>query len=123
MSQAATTWQPGILRNALVLFGPCMPQPITPMVMRSCAGTYAARRRGLEAMATVAPAVARKLRREIGDFVMTGSMDCSRSAARNLNAQRAQISTHVARCAIRGASIAHGVLPPGVCGRAHRCEI
>src|SRR5580658_2685605 len=34
MSQAATTWQSSWARNAFVLAGPIMPQPITPIVMR-----------------------------------------------------------------------------------------
>src|SRR5436305_13182302 len=37
-SQAATTWQSDCSRKDLVLAGPIIPQPITPMVMRSEAG-------------------------------------------------------------------------------------
>src|SRR5438045_9628813 len=35
MLHVATTWQSGSLMKLPVLPGPCMPQPTTPMVMRS----------------------------------------------------------------------------------------
>src|SRR6185369_8765764 len=35
MLHVATTWQSGSLMKLPVLLGPCMPQPTTPMVMRS----------------------------------------------------------------------------------------
>ena len=52
MSHAATTWQSSKLRNDFVLAGPIMPQPITPIVMRSCAGTRRARANGFAEMSS-----------------------------------------------------------------------
>src|SRR5690348_4240522 len=67
MSQAATTWQSSKPRKDLVLAGPIMPQPMTPMVMRSCAGTRRARAKGAAEMAAAAAADWMNLRRVIAE--------------------------------------------------------
>src|ERR1700742_3069748 len=64
ISHAATTWQSACAIKPLVLFGPCMPQPITPTAIRSDAATRPARAKGLEATIAAAPADFTKLRRE-----------------------------------------------------------
>src|SRR5579863_5167594 len=67
MSQAATTWQSLKPRKDLVLAGPIMPHPMTPMVMRSCAGTRRARAKGLAENAAVAAADWMNLRRVMAE--------------------------------------------------------
>src|SRR5207244_4487122 len=69
MLHVATTWQSGSLMKLPVLLGPCMPQPTTPMVMRSEGAGRPAAPSALAGMmlgaATAAAAVAMKRRREI----------------------------------------------------------
>src|SRR5580658_661648 len=60
MSQAAPTWQSSRERKALVLAGPIMPQPMTPMVMRLEGAVRAQETRGSMA---AAPAALRNERR------------------------------------------------------------
>src|SRR5579863_6488002 len=67
MSQAATTWQSLKPRKDLVFAGPIMPHPITPMVMRSCAGTRRARAKGAADTAAAAAADWMKWRRVIAE--------------------------------------------------------
>src|SRR5436190_1533773 len=62
MLQVATTWQSGSFRNSPVFEGPCMPQPTTPMVMRS-EGAARPEDRMAGAAMTAAPVVAMKRRR------------------------------------------------------------
>src|SRR5690242_15000450 len=66
-SHAATTWQSGKARNALVLLGPCMPQPTTPRVTRSDGAFLPPRPSALRGTnvgrAMAAPAAVRKWRR------------------------------------------------------------
>src|SRR5262245_50995311 len=77
-SQAATTWQSLKPRKASVLPGPIMPQPTTPMVIRSEGAVVPARPKALAGMmvgtAMAAPVAARKRRREMGvlndDFIV-----------------------------------------------------
>src|ERR1043166_3818435 len=76
MLHVATTWQSGSLMKLPVLLGPCMPQPTTPMVMRS---EGAGRPSAPSALAgimvgavTAAAVVAMKRRREI--FGLIGFM-------------------------------------------------
>src|SRR4051812_8912546 len=68
MSHAATTRQSSKPRNDLVLAGPIMPQPITPILMRSFGPTggapvKAARANGDAPNAVAAPAACIKRRR------------------------------------------------------------
>src|SRR5450631_2109701 len=71
MSHAATTWQSGCSRKALVFAGPIMPQPMTPTVMRfeaegrACPQALAGR---MAAAPAAAPADLMKARREKGDL-------------------------------------------------------
>src|SRR2546430_15992769 len=69
MLQVATTWQSDSLMKLPVLLGPCMPQPTTPIVMRSDGAGRPSAPRALAGMivgaATAAAAVAMKRRREI----------------------------------------------------------
>src|SRR5262245_61461020 len=69
MLHVATTWQSASLMKLPVLLGPCMPQPTTPMVMRSEGAGRPSAPSALAGMmvgaATAAAAVAIKRRREI----------------------------------------------------------
>src|SRR6185295_4885519 len=69
MLHVATTWQSGSLMKLPVLLGPCMPQPTTPMVMRSEGAGRPSAPNALAGMmdgaATAAAVVAIKRRREI----------------------------------------------------------
>src|SRR6059036_966187 len=69
MLHVATTWQSGSLMKLPVLLGPCMPQPTTPMVMRSEGAGRPSAPSALAGMmvgaATAAAVVAIKRRREI----------------------------------------------------------
>src|SRR5436189_3091577 len=69
MLHVATTWQSGSLMKLPVLLGPCIPQPTTPMVMRSEGAGRPSAPSALAGMmvgaATAAAAVAIKRRREI----------------------------------------------------------
>src|SRR6266567_8417437 len=62
-SQAATTWQSFSARKFLVLLGPIMPQPTTPMVMRFEAEGRAEPAQAVRGMMAAAPAALRKSRR------------------------------------------------------------
>src|ERR1700761_7538905 len=66
MSQAATTWQSGWARNAFVLAGPIIPQPMIPTVIRSDAGGRDPRASAVEDVTAAAPAALRKIRRVNG---------------------------------------------------------
>src|ERR1044072_2881242 len=69
MLHVATTWQSASLMKLPVLLGPCMPQPTTPMVMRSEGAGRPSAPSALAGMmvgaATAGAAVAIKRRREI----------------------------------------------------------
>src|SRR5437764_7475159 len=69
MLQVATTWQSDSRMKFPVLLGPCMPQPTTPMVMRSEGAGRPSAPSALAGMivgaATAAAVVAIKRRREI----------------------------------------------------------
>src|ERR1044072_8620451 len=76
MLHVATTWQSASLMKLPVLPGPCMPQPTTPMVMRSEGAGRPSAPRALAGMmvgaATATAVRAIKWRREI--FVSMGFM-------------------------------------------------
>src|SRR6185436_17863425 len=69
MLHVATTWQSGSLMKLPVLPGPCMPQPTTPMVMRSEGAGRPSAPSALAGMmvgaATAAAVLAIKRRREL----------------------------------------------------------
>src|SRR5580658_5433762 len=83
-SHAATIWQSGCFKKTSVLAGPIMPQPITPMVMRSEAGARPARANALRESTAAAAAACMNLRRDNCDCDAEGRIviDASRAAAR-----------------------------------------
>src|SRR5882724_11396213 len=68
-SQAATIWQSGRPRKLLVLPGPCMPQPTTPMVMRFEGAAWPKILEGtITGALRASPVTPRKRRRLMVDF-------------------------------------------------------
>src|ERR1041385_2854008 len=86
MLHVAITWQSASFMKLPVLLGACMPQPTTPMVMRSEGAGRPSAPRALAGMmvgaATAAAVVAIKRRREILESMAFMGTDYARSAAR-----------------------------------------
>src|SRR5262245_48066090 len=84
MLHVATTWQSGSLMKLPVLPGPCMPQPTTPMVMRSEGAGRPSAPSALAGMmvgaATAAAVLAIKRRREIFGSMVFMRNDSAQSA-------------------------------------------